>query len=110
MNEIINYTTGQSTSQGNKIFPLKKQFHTTPLEAYIPAVTKKTRENPPVTSKMYPVSKLAQMPAATPSVLVMPRCSGTSCVGKQTVKPRPRDYCASRIHAVRGSDHSQVFT
>ena len=32
--------------------PLRKQFHTTPLEAYIPAVTIKTRENPPLTQRL----------------------------------------------------------
>ena len=34
-------------THGNSILPRSALFHTMPLEAYIPAVTTKTRANPP---------------------------------------------------------------
>jgi len=58
---------------GKSIRPRRNVFHTTPHDTYIPAVTTNTSANDPVVSRMYPVSKLAAMPAPTPSVLVSPR-------------------------------------
>ena len=47
--------------------PRMLAFHTSPLDAYTPAVTRNTERKLPVVSTMYPVSKLAAISPPRPA-------------------------------------------